>query len=198
MRDHPAARAARPVRDSPVGPPHAWDDIDNNPHDSTDEPTADPIIDDVAVERAMNGQPIRLTPTERRDAVARLTRRGLSAGASPDPSTPPAAPSSGVSRRQPRRRRLSRPSAAPSCPGSSPGPRSATRMSRKSFTSATALSSGVSHGCAAYSSGGLQPTRSQFPRVVPAERQPPHAAAQYRRGLGYKPRRRQVATAAPR
>lgn len=74
-----AKKAAAHARTTGWAPPHAWDDIDNDPPDNTDDPAADTIVDDVAVERAMNGQPVRLTPTERREAVARLTRRGLSA-----------------------------------------------------------------------------------------------------------------------
>jgi len=39
----------------------------------------DPDVDEVAVERAMHGMQLRLTPEERLEAVARLTRRGVSA-----------------------------------------------------------------------------------------------------------------------
>lgn len=65
--------------------PLAWEDIDNDP-DEPDEPTAleQPgsaagRVDLVAVERAMRGERLPLTAAERRDAVSRLTTRGLSA-----------------------------------------------------------------------------------------------------------------------
>ena len=42
------------------------------------EPVADPdLVDEVAVERACAGDPVRLTPAERRTAVARLLECGL-------------------------------------------------------------------------------------------------------------------------
>ena len=42
------------------------------------EPVADPdLVDEVAVERACAGDPVRLTPVERRVAIARLLKRGL-------------------------------------------------------------------------------------------------------------------------
>jgi len=42
------------------------------------EAVADPdLVDEVAVERACTGDPVRLTPVERRVAVARLLERGL-------------------------------------------------------------------------------------------------------------------------
>ena len=65
--------------------PLAWDDIDHDP-DELDEAAAleqpgSPAarVDVVAVERAMRGEQLPLTALERRDAVARLTSRGLSA-----------------------------------------------------------------------------------------------------------------------
>ena len=74
-----AKKAAARARTAGWAPPQAWDDIDNDLPVTADEPTVDTIVDDVAVERAMSGQPVPLTPAERREAVARLTRRGLSA-----------------------------------------------------------------------------------------------------------------------
>ena len=63
--------------------PLAWDDIDIDPED---DPTALELpssptvwVDVVAVERAMRGERLQLTAPERRDAVSRLTSRGLSA-----------------------------------------------------------------------------------------------------------------------
>ncbi len=79
-----AAAARTKARAHRVGwrGPLAWDDIDNDP----DEPAAleqpgSPAarVDVVAVERAMRGERLPLTPLERRDAVSRLTDRGLSA-----------------------------------------------------------------------------------------------------------------------
>ena len=40
----------------------------------------DGIVDEVAVERAMRGDPVALTPTERMETVRRLAKRGLSDG----------------------------------------------------------------------------------------------------------------------
>ncbi len=37
------------------------------------------MIDEIAIERAISGERLHLTMLERREAVARLTRRGLSA-----------------------------------------------------------------------------------------------------------------------
>ena len=63
----------------------AWEDIDGDPDDG-DEPAALQTpgglaarVDVVAVERAMRGERLPLTALERRDAVTRLTSRGLSA-----------------------------------------------------------------------------------------------------------------------
>jgi len=44
-----------------------------------DDLDADDAVDEVAVERAMRGEQLNLTPQERLEAVARLTRRGTSA-----------------------------------------------------------------------------------------------------------------------
>ena len=65
--------------------PLAWDDIDDDPEDADEaaalEQPGSPAdrVDVVAVERAMRGERLALTALERRDAVARLTGRGLSA-----------------------------------------------------------------------------------------------------------------------
>jgi hypothetical protein len=42
-------------------------------------PVDDGIIDDIAIERAMHGDPVPLTPAERLEAVRRMTDRGWSA-----------------------------------------------------------------------------------------------------------------------
>jgi len=47
--------------------------------DALDDLDADDAVDEVAVERAMRGEQLNLTPQERLEAVARLTRRGTSA-----------------------------------------------------------------------------------------------------------------------
>lgn len=61
--------------------PLAWDD------DMIDDPTARPIrdsrepiaFDEIAVERALHGDPVKLRPVERAEVVHRLTAAGLSA-----------------------------------------------------------------------------------------------------------------------
>lgn len=64
-------------------PPLAWDDIDSDQDAQVhhfDEPNDDHAwLDEIAVERAMNGDRVRLTRLERDEAIARLTRRGVSA-----------------------------------------------------------------------------------------------------------------------
>ena len=58
-------------------PPSWWDDIDTDPGPATSEPGgAD--LDEVAIERAMAGEPVDLSPAEQAEAVRRLTARGLS------------------------------------------------------------------------------------------------------------------------
>jgi hypothetical protein len=66
----------------------AWDDIDTDPTPGADpvsaeQPPATRIdasgaIDEIAVERAMDGDHVTLTRAERDEAVRRLTARGLS------------------------------------------------------------------------------------------------------------------------
>ena len=80
-----AARAKAAAQRAGWRGPLAWDDIDHDP-DELDEAAAleqpgSPAarVDVVAVERAMRGEQLPLTALERRDAVARLTSRGLSA-----------------------------------------------------------------------------------------------------------------------
>jgi len=71
--------------------PHTWHDIDHDP-DPTRSACADledlggaarpgdePDVDEVAVERVMRGEPLRLNLDERLEVVGRLTRRGVSA-----------------------------------------------------------------------------------------------------------------------
>lgn len=63
-------------------PPEAWDDdLDDDDDEKKSEPGPpdQDDVDQVAVERAMSGQRVQLTPAERRAAVAQLTRRGISA-----------------------------------------------------------------------------------------------------------------------
>ena len=73
-------------------PPYAWEDIDMDsdrenampdPTNSATGPDQRPassadLLDEVAIERAMRGEPMPLTDAERRAAVARLTERGRS------------------------------------------------------------------------------------------------------------------------
>jgi len=63
-------------------PPRAWDDIDSDPDsDEQDLDIEEPadLLDEIAVERAMQGDRVRLTGAERDEAIARLTARGVSA-----------------------------------------------------------------------------------------------------------------------
>ena len=88
-------------------PPLGWDDIDTDQDETTqasvrgtglgigkaggdptnvirsdivlDDSRCSQLLDEVAVQRAMTGERLPLTKTERREAVARLTRQGLSA-----------------------------------------------------------------------------------------------------------------------
>lgn len=61
-------------------PPLAWDEDTIDEPDLDAEPTSvEPGLDEVAIEEACLGRPIRLTREERREAVARMTARGLSA-----------------------------------------------------------------------------------------------------------------------
>lgn len=70
-------RARRMAHERGWLPPLAWDDID----DPDETPTVDlaPVLDEIAVERAMVGDPVRLTKLERDEVVRRLTARGVSA-----------------------------------------------------------------------------------------------------------------------
>lgn len=52
-------------------PPMAWDDIDNDPEPPVPDDNGDEL-DETAVELAVAGERVRLTPAERREAVARL------------------------------------------------------------------------------------------------------------------------------
>jgi lambda repressor-like predicted transcriptional regulator len=81
-----AERARSQARQHGWLPPRAWDDIDTDPGgdepdlDDTDRPAADEaVLDEIAVERAMHGDQVRLTRAERDEAIARLTARGVSA-----------------------------------------------------------------------------------------------------------------------
>lgn len=76
------ARAHARARGWP--PPLAWDDIDTDPHpqpDSWPQPAGPDDVDEIAVERAVAGDGIRLadlTGAEQAEAVRRLTERGKS------------------------------------------------------------------------------------------------------------------------
>lgn len=59
-------------------PPLAWDDIDNDPAPArTDD---EETVDEIAVELAITGVAVRLTPAERRECVRRLHRERWSDG----------------------------------------------------------------------------------------------------------------------
>ncbi len=68
-------------------PPRAWDDIDTDPDSdeldsagAPDRPGGDEtVLDEIAVERAMHGDRVRLTWAERDEVIGRLTARGVSA-----------------------------------------------------------------------------------------------------------------------
>lgn len=65
-------------------PPLALDDdLNGPPFDAQINPVRDEessdSVDEIAIERAMHGDPVRLTKAERAEAVARMTKRGLSA-----------------------------------------------------------------------------------------------------------------------
>ena len=59
-------------------PPLAWDDIDNDTEPPV--PDGDSGIDETAVELALRGEGVRLTPAERRECVVRLHRERWSDG----------------------------------------------------------------------------------------------------------------------
>jgi hypothetical protein len=62
-------------------PPMAWDDIDADPTPSVDPPDATDELDEIAVERAVAGDGLRLehlTLAEQNEVVRRLTERGKS------------------------------------------------------------------------------------------------------------------------
>lgn len=59
-------------------PPLAWDDIDADAKPAATEPTRD--VDEVAVELAIRGQKVRLTPADRRACVSRLHAERYSDG----------------------------------------------------------------------------------------------------------------------
>ncbi len=78
-----AIAEARRAREAGWRPPLAWDDIDTDPDDPATEPgparTGATVLDEIAIERAMSGEPVTLTAAECQEAVARLTARGRSA-----------------------------------------------------------------------------------------------------------------------
>ena len=82
--EHAAASTeAQRAREARWRPPLAWDDIDTDPDDPVAESAPaqsdEAIHDEIAIERALSGEPVRLTAAECEEAVARLTARGSSA-----------------------------------------------------------------------------------------------------------------------
>lgn len=82
MTQGPSARTRALAANRDWSPPLAWDDH------TIDDPAArpdsgrgrrDPAFDEVAVQRAMRGDPVHLRPVERAEAIRRLTGQGLSA-----------------------------------------------------------------------------------------------------------------------
>lgn len=66
------------ARRNNYAPPLAWDDIDTDPEPATAEPSA--AVDDVAVDLAVHGHRVRLTPAERRACVVLLHAQRYSDG----------------------------------------------------------------------------------------------------------------------
>lgn len=75
-----AVRALNRARRHGWAPPLAWDDIDLDEHAPTVERDRR-LVDDVAVDLAVEGQPVRLSPLERRAAVRQLHAAGHGDGA---------------------------------------------------------------------------------------------------------------------
>ena len=74
LRDRTIRRAQR----MGWAPPMAWDDIDND--DAPEAVEADPdLVDEVAVELALQGHRVRLSAAERRVVIAKGTELGMSA-----------------------------------------------------------------------------------------------------------------------
>jgi hypothetical protein len=79
------ARARAHAREAGWLPPWAWDDIDDiddigDLAEGDDEThPGEAFLDEIAIEHAMRGEPVRLTRTERDEAIMRLTNRGDSA-----------------------------------------------------------------------------------------------------------------------
>jgi len=75
----PSTEGDTDPRPGPVCDRHDNDLDGQEGEDYEDYLLNEPDVDEVAVERAMHGMQLRLTPEERLEAVARLTRRGVSA-----------------------------------------------------------------------------------------------------------------------
>ncbi len=75
----PASRTTTPSSPPDTHHNRRRDRDDLSDLDVLDVLDADDAVDEVAVERAMRGEQLNLTPQERLEAVARLTRRGTSA-----------------------------------------------------------------------------------------------------------------------
>lgn len=77
-----AARSRRRAAEAGWAPPVAWDDdtIDNPDASPADDIDGEPGVDEMAVERAIAGDKVPLTRTERQEVVKRLAWEGLSDG----------------------------------------------------------------------------------------------------------------------
>jgi hypothetical protein len=78
-----AARARAHAVEAGWLPPWAWDDIDHDfdglAENGDESGAPETFLDEIAIEQAMRGVPVRLTPMECDEAIMRLTDRGVSA-----------------------------------------------------------------------------------------------------------------------
>lgn len=72
------SRSLRHAKERRWLPPLAWDDIDNDVEPPLAEDEVDGAVDEMAVELACMGERVRISPPERREAVARLVAVKLS------------------------------------------------------------------------------------------------------------------------
>lgn len=75
-----ASLARVTARESGWLPPWAWDDIDGDTEDlAMEQDELEGSLDEIAIEQALQGEPVHLTRAERDEVIARLTKGGLSA-----------------------------------------------------------------------------------------------------------------------
>ncbi len=79
-----ASRAKAAARESGWLPPWAWDDIDHERDElAIEEDELGPSIDEIAIDKAMQGESVRMTSAERDEVIARLTNWAFQPVASP-------------------------------------------------------------------------------------------------------------------